>query len=178
MFSKIMGTTIVFSVLAFVLVLGVSEGFAKSDKATSVQSATVTGSAIKTGEDKSCVGGNELIQKTLVLTTSIEGAASEEVTTRSWYEATGESCKEDSAAELPDASKELSTVLAKDSRERPDPAKAAAGQLRRSYCSSACVTTWGRYECWYGYRYWIDYCYNECNQYTGQYYYTYYGVCY
>ena len=138
------------SLTAIALLFVVNTARADSEGATKVQSATISGSEIKSGDEKTCVDGAEMVQKSLVFTTTVDGKDSNEITTRSWFEATGESCEGENAA---------------------------AGQLGRPYCSNACVYTWGRYECWYGAYYWMDYCYNECSQYTGQYYYTYYGRC-
>lgn len=162
------------SLTAIALLLVVNTARAESESATKVQSATISGSEIKSGDEKTCVDGAEMVQKSLVFTTTVDGKDSNEITTRSWFEATGESCEGENAYEIPAPSDELKTMLAKESKERPN---AAAGQLGRPYCSNACVYTWGRYECWYGAYYWMDYCYNECSQYTGQYYYTYYGRC-
>ena len=114
------------SLTALALLLVVNTARAESEGATKVQSATISGSEIKSGDQKTCVDGTEMVQKSLVFTTTVDGKDSNEITTRSWFEATGESCEGENAYEIPEPSDELKTMLAKESKERPN---AAAGQL-------------------------------------------------
>jgi hypothetical protein len=149
---------------------GASQG---SSSEAQTKSAAIVGSEVRNTGESWCDDGKEQVQKVLVLKTETEDGDAEEIETRRWVEATGESCEGESALpELPAASElaDLGQTLEADATGREE-------TTRGPWCSGSCVFTRGRYECWGGSRYWVEYCYNECSEHTGQHYWWFNGRC-
>lgn len=139
------------------------------------------GSEIKNTGKISCENGNQANQKVLVLKTKTEKGKIEELEARRWMEVTDKSCESESGEKirvttlsLPEPSEQFKSALKEDVEKRGVKTR---GHPTYRPCSSSCVYTSGRYECWWGNRYWINYCYNECNRYTNYHYWSWQGYC-
>lgn len=166
--------------LGFIPCLAVTLGWAavanasqESSSEHETRSAAIVGSEVRDTGESWCEDGKRQVQKVLILETETEDGETAEVETRRWVETTDEACEgESELPELPASSEltDLDETLQSDATSRGE-------TTRGPWCSASCVFTRGRYECWYGTRYWVEYCYNECSEYTGRYYWWYNGPC-